>query len=70
MKQEKIYRYMGNNGIINTPIEIPNVPCMIKYRLIADNNKILTNGSYFTNVIDVFEDELDQWYEIDKDGQE
>lgn len=70
MKQEKIYRYMGNNGIINTPIEIPNVPCIIKYRLIADNGKILTNGSYSTNVIDVFENELDQWYEIDKVGQE
>jgi hypothetical protein len=35
MTSQKMYRYMGQNGIIDTPVFLKDVPCVIKYRLIA-----------------------------------
>ena len=40
------------------------------YALTADEGKILTNGEIKIHSVNIYEDELDQWYEIDKDGQE
>lgn len=69
MIKNKIYRYLGRNGMITTPILLEGVTPIIMYRLIADNNKILTNGTIKTTQVDVFEDELNDWHEINSDGQ-
>lgn len=69
MKKNKIYRYLGRNGMITTPVLLEGVTPIIMYRLIADNNKILTNGTIKTTQVDVFEDELNDWHEINNDGQ-
>lgn len=64
MIKNNIYRYLGRNGIITTPIILEGVTSIPMYRLIADNGKKLTNGLIQVSQIDVFEDELDNWYEI------
>lgn len=35
-------------------------------RLIADDGKILINGSVYGTVIDVFENEVENWQEVDE----
>ena len=69
MVKNKIYRYLGRNGMITTPVLLEGVTPIIMYRLIANSNKILTNGIIQTTQVDVFEDELNDWYEINNDGQ-
>lgn len=69
MTKQEIYTYLGDNGIIDTTIYLPGVNNIVKYRLVADENKSLTNGQIITKVRIVSERELPNWYEID-DGQE
>ena len=64
MTKHKIYRYLGRNGIITTPILLEGTDPILMYRLIAGSNKILTDGINFTCTIDVFPDELENWREI------
>jgi hypothetical protein len=35
------------------------------YRLIADDNKILTNGTRYTSQVEIFAEELEAWTEVD-----
>ena len=66
MTQNKIDRYLGRNGMVTTPVLLEGVTPIIMYRLIADEDMILTNGKLQAHQIDVFEDELNDWYEIAK----
>lgn len=68
MTKSEVFTYLGDNGTITTGIYLPNVPCVKKYQLIADKNKILTNGKKRVQTIIIPERELDNWYEVD--GQE
>ena len=70
MKQVKVYRYLGRNGIITTPVIIEGANAIVMYRLIADADKVLTNGSHKVNTVDVFEDELNSWHEIPRPIEE
>ena len=66
MTKEKIYTYLGVNGTITSPVYLEGIYSVKKIRLIADANKILTNGSQRTSSITVPEDEVGNWTEIDK----
>jgi hypothetical protein len=70
MRQTKVYRYLGRNGIITTPILIDGANAIVMYRLIADADKVLTNGNHSVNTVDVFEDELNNWFEIPRPVEE
>lgn len=70
MTKTKVYRYLGRNGIITTPVLIEGATPITMYRLIADTNMMLTNGTSVTGMIDVFGDELDEWCEIPKPAEE
>lgn len=70
MIKTKMYRYLGRNGIITSPILLENSSPIIMFDLKAEENKILTNGIKETYNTIVFEDELKDWYEIEKnEGQ-
>lgn len=64
MTKIKIYRYFGRNGTITTPILLEGTSPIEMFRLIADSNKVLTNGLIKVRQADVFEDELENWIEI------
>lgn len=63
------YTYLGTNGTLTTPIHLEGIYAIKKCCLIADKNKMLTNGKDKVKVITVLEDEVPFWYEIDE-GQE
>ena len=64
MKKTKMYRYLGRNGIITSPILLDKIEHIDMYALTADENKILTNGETQSKSVLCFADELDQWTEI------
>lgn len=62
MTKMEIYRYIGSNGVIDSPIKLP-MDYTLRYRLIADKNKELVNGDTVATVIDVDVDDVDNWVE-------
>lgn len=66
MIREKIYTYLGVNGTITSPVYLEGIYSVKKIRLIADANKILTDGSQRISSIIVPEDEVENWTEVDK----
>lgn len=70
MKQGKVYRYLGRNGMVTTPILIEGAHAIVMYRLIADDNMLLSNGIRQAYTVDVFEDEVNNWFEIPRPVEE
>ena len=70
MTKEKMYRYLGRNGNITSPIKLENIDPIPMIALRASAGKILTNGNENTYAVVIFEDELSNWKEIDDNGQE
>lgn len=64
MKKTVVYRYLGENGVLEAPILLPNTYYVKIFVLEADQNKILTNGTTKTIRIRVPESEVNDWYEI------
>jgi hypothetical protein len=58
----EIYRYVGSNGAIDSPIKLP-MDYTLRYRLIADEGKELVSGDTVATVIDVDVDDVDKWIE-------
>lgn len=65
MTKTKMYRYLGRNGIITSPVLLDKVEPIVMYELRAATGKILTNGEKSLKSTLVFEDELKDWTEID-----
>jgi hypothetical protein len=64
MKQQVIYKYLGTNGVIESPVHLEDIYYVRLLRLTADAGKVLTNGEITTSVITIPEDELKNWSEI------
>jgi hypothetical protein len=69
MKKIKLYRYVGRNGIVTTPVLLDDIKHYIYYRLSAEEGKILTNTEKKVYFIDIPEEELQDWHEINDAGQ-
>lgn len=69
MISQKMYRYLGRNGTITTAIKLENITPIPMVQLKAENGKILTDGIRTAYSVTVFEDELNNWYEIEDNGQ-
>lgn len=69
MLTQKMYRYLGRNGTITTAIKLEDNPPIPMVQLKAEKGKILTDGIHYTYSVIVFEDEKDNWTEIDESGQ-
>lgn len=69
MISQKMYRYLGRNGTITTTIKLEDITPIAMVQLKAENGKILTNGIKTAYSVTVFEDELNDWYEIEDNGQ-
>lgn len=68
MRKTVLYKYLGTNGTILSPIHLEDVYYVREIRLIADKYKILKNietGSLQEAVV-IPESELEQWIEIDQ----
>lgn len=69
MISQKMYRYLGRNGTITTAIKLENIAPIPMVQLKAENGKILTDGIRTAYSVTIFEDELNNWYEIEDNGQ-
>lgn len=66
MEKTKMYRYLGRNGIITSPILLDSMEPIAMFNLRASEGKLLTNGEVKVKTQLVFADELDEWIEIDE----
>lgn len=62
-----LYRYFDGNNIVDTFDKPANLSFTERYRLIADDDKMLTvDGIDHVTVIDIDKDLLDSWYELER----
>ena len=69
MKKTNIYKYLGTNGVIESPIHLEDIYYIRLVELKADKGKILTDGESTFYMIRVPENEVDRGKEI-PEGQE
>jgi len=63
MQIKNLYRYTVENKTIDS-LTKPESKYIIRYRLIADEGKTLTDGTSKTSVIDIEKGELQKWKEV------
>lgn len=65
MEKYKVYKYIGYDGTITSPVLLPNIDKIEMIQLYADNGKILINSngrkSYY---VTIRPEEIDLWTEI------
>lgn len=66
MVKAKMYRYLGRNGIITSPILLEKVEPIAMLVLKASPGKLLTNGEVKVKEKMIFAEELKDWSEIDE----
>ena len=66
MKKEVIYRYLGTNGTLDTPIHLEDVYYVRMLRITADSQHALkrVDGDSLMHTALIPEEELDQWEEV------
>ncbi len=64
MTKQVLYRYLGTNGVIESPVHLEDIYYIRVNVLIADEGKILTDGVNFQTQVHCSDEELDQWREV------
>lgn len=68
MIKKDLYRYVGRNGIITSLVHLDDAKFYSMYRLIADEEKVLTDGEQKVKAIDIFVEDLGKWTEIEENN--
>lgn len=69
MTKEVLYKYLGTNGVIVSPVHLEDIYFVRINVLTADEGKILTNGKVRVKETRCSDDELGQWMEVALKGQ-
>ena len=69
MQKVNLYRYEENSAVIITPNRRAETDTPSRMRLVADENRILTNGLTETPVVDVMLEDVDKWHEINTETE-
>lgn len=65
MIKTPLYTYLGTNGTITSPVHLEDIYYVLKYRLEAGPNKVLTkDNEHFIKMVTVPADEVDEWKEV------
>lgn len=64
MTKQVLYRYLGTNGVIESPIHLEDIYYVRLIVLTASAGKILTDGNQKVYTIKVPESEVENWREI------
>lgn len=64
MTKEVLYKYLGTNGIIESPIHLEDIYYVRINVLTADIGKMLTDGKVTKKVVRCSDEEVNQWTEI------
>ena len=65
MTRTVMYRYLGTNGIIESPVHLEDIYFIRFIRLVADPDKTLTNGKEKRKAVNVSEEEEHLWKEVE-----
>lgn len=68
MTKTILYQYLGTNGTILSPIHLEDTYYVRKVRLVADEGRLLTNGTIFRKSATIAEEDLEMWKEV-SEGQ-
>lgn len=63
MKKQKVYKYIGYNGTITSPVLLPEISNLEYYEIYADNGYFLTNGEKNVQYALIQINEIDNWTE-------
>jgi len=67
MTKQVLYKYLGTNGVIISPIHLEDIYYVRNIRLTADAGKLLTKDNInFIAQIVIPEEEVDDWVEVNK----
>lgn len=66
----KTYLYFGESGTTTSSVFIPGAPSLTYLNLVADEGKILTDGTRRVPAIVVLESAADVWTEVDADEKD
>lgn len=66
MVKTKMYRYLGRNGTITSPILLEKIEPIAMLVLKASEGKVLTDGNVKVKEKMIFAEELEEWSEIDE----
>lgn len=64
MQIVNLYRYEENGTVIITPNKRNETDTPSRYRLIADEGAMLTDGTAETEVIDIMLEDVELWQEV------
>lgn len=64
MTKQVFYKYLGTNGVLETPIHLEDIYYVRMIMLQADKDMALTNGVKTVRSIKVPEEEVENWREI------
>lgn len=64
MTAEVLYRYLGTNGVIESPVHLEDIYYVRVNVLTADDGKILTNGIRKERQVRCLDEEVPLWKEV------
>lgn len=64
MTKNKLYKYIGYNGTITSPILLPKIDHLVVYQLNAAAGHYLTDGATKVYRVTVLEEDLGKWIEV------
>lgn len=64
MTKQVFYKYLGTNGVIESPVHLEDIYYVRLILLQADKGKVLTDGTRKVQSVKVPEEEVSSWEEI------
>ena len=69
MTRQVLYKYLGTNGVIESPVHLEDIYYVRVNVLTAGNGKLLTDGEKIVKEVRCSYEELENWREIYAKGQ-
>lgn len=66
MTKQVLYKYLGTNGVIESPVHLEDIYYVRINVLVAGAGKTLTNGKIFKKIVRCSDDEVSLWREVDE----
>jgi len=65
MTKQVLYKYLGTNGVIVSPVHLEDIYYVRNLKITADPGKMLTkdNKSFISQIV-IPEEDLDLWFEV------
>ena len=69
MTHKVLYKYLGTNGVIESPIHLEDIYYVRINVLTAAAGKMLTNGQELKKTVRCSDEEVELWHEVNEKGQ-